>query len=107
MPSLGKSLGTSRMTEISRKRLDTSRIALESHRRVWDQQDSCEVSRKSLNTISIAVQSLGRVFGSAGQMYSLQDESGYQRDSCSVSRKSLGTSRIAAKSLGRVWGPAS
>ena len=47
-----------------------------------------------------------RVFGSAGQMYSLQDESGYQRDSCSVSRKSLGTSRIAVKSLGRVWGPA-
>ena len=71
-----------------------------------DQQDSCEVSRKSLNTIRIAVQSLGRVFGSAGQMYSLQDESGYQRDSCSVSRKSLGTSRIAAKSLGRIWGPA-
>ena len=37
VPSLGKSLGTSRMTEISRNRLDTSRIALESHRRVWGQ----------------------------------------------------------------------
>ena len=92
MQSLGKSLGTSRMTEVSRKRLDTGRIALEFHRRV--------------NTIRIAVQSLGRVFGSATQMYSLQDESGYQRDRCIVSRKSLGTSRLDVKSLERVWGPA-
>ena len=35
VPSLGKSLGTSRMTEISRKHVDTSRLALEAHRRVW------------------------------------------------------------------------
>ena len=31
-----------------------------------DQQDSCEVSRKSLDTIRIAVQFLGRVLGPAG-----------------------------------------
>ena len=41
--------------------LGTSRVAVKSLGRVWDEQDSCEVSRTSLDTSRIAVKSLGRV----------------------------------------------
>ena len=49
---------------VSRKSLDTSRIALQSLGR--DQQDVCGVSRTSLGTSRIAVKSLRGVLGAAG-----------------------------------------
>ena len=62
--SLGRVLGTSRIAVVSRKILDTSRIALQSLGR--DQQDSWEVSRTSLRTSGMAVESLKRALGPAG-----------------------------------------
>ena len=60
MESLGRLLGTSRIAVVSRKILDTSRIALQSLGR--DQQDCWEVSRTS----RMAVKSLGGVLEKAG-----------------------------------------
>ena len=48
--------------------LDTSWISVKSLGRVGDQQDSCEVSRKSLDTRRIAAESLGRVLGPVGKL---------------------------------------
>ena len=64
MESLGRVLGTSRIAVVSRKSLDTSRIALQSLGR--DQQDSWEVSWTSLRTSRMAVESLKRALGPAG-----------------------------------------
>ena len=64
MESLGRVLGTSRIAVVSRKSLDTSRIALQSLGR--DQQDSWEVSRTSLRNSRMAVESLKRASGPAG-----------------------------------------
>ena len=64
MESLGRVLGPSRIVVVSRKSLDTSRIALRSLGR--DQQDSWEVSRTSLRTSRMAVESLKRASGPAG-----------------------------------------
>ena len=49
---------------VSRKSLDTSRIALQSLGR--DQQDSWEDSRTSLRTSRMAVESLKRALGPTG-----------------------------------------
>ena len=76
----------------SQEKSGTSRLAVKSLGRVWDQQYSCEVSMKSLGTSSIAVKSLGKV----------KD----QQSSCEVSWKSLGTSRIAVQFHRIVWVPA-
>ena len=64
MESLGRVLGTSRIAVVSRKSLDTSRIALQSLGR--DQQDSWDFSRTSLRTSRMAVESPKRAFGPAG-----------------------------------------
>ena len=61
--SLGRVLGTSSIAVVSRKSLDTSRIALQSLGR--DQQDSWEVSWTSLRTSRMAVESLKRALGPA------------------------------------------
>ena len=61
--SLGRVLGSSRIAVVSRKSLDTSRIALQSQGR--DQQDSWEVSRTSLRTNRMAVESLKLELGPA------------------------------------------
>ena len=61
--SLGRVLGSSRIAVISRKSLDTSRIALQSQGR--DQRDSWEVSRTSLRTNRMAVESLKLALGPA------------------------------------------
>ena len=53
----------------------------------------------------LAVKSLGKIWGPAGKILTLYEESGNQ-DSFEVCRKILRTSRIAGKSLGRVIGPA-
>ena len=63
---------------------------MESLERVLGTSRIAGVSRKSLNTYRIAVQSLGRVYGPARYLGSLLDESEYQQDCCEVSRKSLG-----------------
>ena len=52
--------------EISRKSLDTSRIAVKALGKSGHQQDTCEVSRKSLDTSRIAVRSQERVWKPAG-----------------------------------------
>ena len=62
--SLGRVLGTSRIAVVSRKSLDTSRIALQSLGR--DQQDSWEISRTSLRPSRMAVQFHGRDKGIDG-----------------------------------------
>ena len=64
MKYLGRVLGTSRKAVVSRKSLDTSRIALQALGR--DQQDSWEVSRTSLRNRRMAVESLKRALGPAG-----------------------------------------
>ena len=61
--SLERVLGTNRIAVVSRKILDTSRIALQSQGR--DQQDSWEVSRTSLRTNRMAVESLKLALGPA------------------------------------------
>ena len=64
MESLGRVLGTSMIAVVSRKSLDTSRIALQSLGR--NQQDSWEDSRTSMRTSRMAVESLKRALGPAG-----------------------------------------
>ena len=64
MESLGRVLGTSMIAVVSRKSLDTRKIALQSLGR--DQQDSWEDSRTSLRTSRMAVESLKRALGPAG-----------------------------------------
>ena len=49
----------------------TSRIAVKSLGRVWDQKDSCSVSRTSLVTSRIAEKFQGRVCGPAEWLWSL------------------------------------
>ena len=55
--------------EISRKSLDTSRIAVKALGKSGHQQDTCEVSRKSLDTSRIALHYLGRVVKSLGRVW--------------------------------------
>ena len=52
--------------EVSRKSLDTNRIAVKSLVKSGDQQDSFRVSRTSRGTSRIGVKSLGRVWGPPG-----------------------------------------
>ena len=55
--------------EVSRKSLDTSRIAVQSLGRVWIPAGllrNREISRKSMETSRIAVKSQGRVWTPAG-----------------------------------------
>ena len=52
--------------DISKKSLDTSRIAVKAQGKSGHQQDTCEVSRKSLDTSGIVLQYLGRVWKPAG-----------------------------------------
>ena len=96
MKSLGKVLGPEGSFEVSRRSLGISKIAMKSLGRI---------DLKSLGG-SIALKYLERVWGPVGQLYSLEEGSGYQQDSCEVSRTKLGSSRVAVKSLGRVRIPA-